>query len=124
MMVYFFLLCREINMAQNSDHHTQKITISKKTVKVTNSRDDVEFPKAVKKEGKYILPWETTEQPPDGMTNFRYFFTIDESKVPNEKVRLFLFLFCIMYLLVSIMLLYYVLLCERFRFRSHFTSKV
>jgi len=71
-------------MACNADHQTQKITINKKTVKVTNSRDE-EYPRAAKKEGKYVLPWETTDQPPDGLTNFRYFFTIDESKVPNEK---------------------------------------
>lgn len=71
-------------MAQNADHHTQKITINKKTVKVSSMRDE-EYPKAVKKDGKYVLPWETTEQPPDGMTNFRYFFTVGESNVPNEK---------------------------------------
>lgn len=76
-------------MAQNADHHTQKITISKKTVKVTNMRDDLEFPKATKKDGKYLLPWDTKHQPPDGLTNFKYFFTVDESKVPNEKVRFF-----------------------------------
>jgi len=68
-----------------SEHQTQKITISKKTVKITNTRDDVEYPKAQKKEGKYILPWETEHQAPGTFTNFKYFFTIDESKVPNEK---------------------------------------
>ena len=71
-------------MATNSDHQTQKITISKKTVKVSNQRDE-EYPRAVKKDGKYVLPWATDKQAPDGFTNFKYFFTIDESKVPNEK---------------------------------------
>jgi len=71
-------------MAQNADHHTQKITINKKTVKVSSLRDE-EYPKAVKKDGKYVLPWEATGAPPDKVTNFRYFFTIDGSGVPNEK---------------------------------------
>lgn len=75
-------------MATNSDHQTQKITIKKKTVKVTNQRDDVEFPKAVKKEGKYLLPWKTDEVPPDGWSSFKYFFTPDNSNVPAEKVCL------------------------------------
>ena len=74
-------------MALNSDHHTQKITISKKTVKITNTRDDVDYPKATKKDGKYILPWETDTQAPGALTNFKYFFTADDSRVPNEKVR-------------------------------------
>jgi len=72
-------------MALNSDHHTQKITISKKTVKITNTRDDIDYPKATKKDGKYILPWECVDQSPTALTNFKYFFTIDESRVPNEK---------------------------------------
>ncbi|XP_057297051.1 N-acyl-phosphatidylethanolamine-hydrolyzing phospholipase D-like [Hydractinia symbiolongicarpus] len=72
-------------MATNADHQTQKITIKKKTVKVTNQRDEVEFPKAVKKEGKYLLPWKTDEVPPDGWSSFKYFFTPDNSNVPAEK---------------------------------------
>jgi len=71
-------------MATNSDHKTQKITITKKTVKITN-RDEKEFPRPLKKEGKYLLPWETEHQPPTTMTNFKYFFTIDETGVPNEE---------------------------------------
>lgn len=71
----------------NADHQTQKITIQKKTVKVTNTRDDEEFPKAVKKEGKFILPWKTDKTTPDGWNNFKFFFTPDNSKVPNEDVR-------------------------------------
>ena len=31
----------------------------------------------VTKDGKYILPWETVEQPPGAFTNFKYFFTKD-----------------------------------------------
>jgi len=68
----------------NNEHKTQKITIHKKTVKVTNQRDFDEFPKAEKKEGKYILPWKTEETPPDGWSNFKYFFTPDSSSVPGE----------------------------------------
>lgn len=70
-------------MALNCDHKTQKITITKKTVKITNG-NDAEFPKAQKKEGKFHLPWETEHQPPGTFTNFKYFFQLDDSGVPNE----------------------------------------
>jgi hypothetical protein len=70
----------------NADHQTQKITIQKKTVKITHERDDLEYPKAVKKEGKFILPWKTEKTTPDGWNNFKYFLTPDSSRVPNEQV--------------------------------------
>ena len=76
----------------NADHQTQKITIQKKTVKITHDRDDLEYPKAVKKEGKYILPWKTDKTSPDGWSNFKFFFTPDNSKVPSEEVIFFCFL--------------------------------
>jgi len=69
---------------QNADHQTQKITIQKKTVKITHERDDLDYPKAQKKEGKYILPWKSEKATPDGWNNFKYFFTPDSSKVPSE----------------------------------------
>ena len=72
---------------QNADHQTQKITIQKKTVKITHERDDLEYPKAVKKEGKYVLPWKTDKVAPDGWSNFKFFFTPDSSKVPSDAVR-------------------------------------
>ena len=55
-----------------------------------NQRDDIEFPKAVKKEGKYVLPWKSDEAPPDG--NFKDVFTIDDgSNVPSDSVSVSLF---------------------------------
>lgn len=71
-------------MATNADHQTQKITIHKKTVKVTSQRDEDEYPKAVKKEGKYILPWKTDAVTPDGWNNFKYFF-VPNASAPSEK---------------------------------------
>lgn len=72
-------------MATNSDHQTQKITIHKKTIKITNQRDEDEYPRSVKKDSKYILPWKTEAVPPDGWSNFKYFFTPDNSKVPSQE---------------------------------------
>lgn len=74
---------------QNADHQTQKITIQKKTVQITHDRDDVEYPKAQKKEGQYILPWKTDKTAPDGWSNFKFFFSPDKSKVPSQEVCLY-----------------------------------
>ena len=84
--------------ATNADHQTQKITIQKKTVKVTNERNDNDFPQAVKKEGKFILPWKTDKTTPDAWVTFKSFFTPDNSKVPNQEV-------CFMYLIVTSLVL-------------------
>jgi len=65
----------------NAEHKTTKITLHKKTVKVTSVRDE-EFPKSVKSEGKYILPWKTEQ--PKGWTQFKALFHIDKSGVPSE----------------------------------------
>lgn len=75
---------------------TTKITITKSTVKVVNARDEKEFPKASKVDGCYVTPWETGEkQPPAGWNNFKYFFTPDNSKVPDEDVSAVQFFFVI-----------------------------
>ena len=68
---------------------TTKITITKSTVKVVNARDEKEFPKASKVDGRYVTPWETGEKKaPSGWNNFQYAFTPDYSKVPGEDVSL------------------------------------
>ena len=73
-------------MATNAEHKTQSITVQKKTVKVISKRDKDEYPRAEMKDGKYLLPWQTEEVPPDGWTNFKSFFTPDSSGVPGEEV--------------------------------------
>ena len=66
---------------------TTKITITKSTVKVVNARDEKEFPRATKKDGKYVTPWDTGDKtPPSGWSNFKYAFVPDYSKVPAEEV--------------------------------------
>jgi len=75
-------------MATNADQQTHKITLSKKTVKVTNAHDETDYVKALKRDGKYILPWKSTLQPPDSLTNFRSFFTISQSNVPWSEAKL------------------------------------
>ena len=63
---------------------TTKITITKSTVKVVNARDEKE-PKAVKKDGRYELPWKTDKELAGGWNNMKYFFTPDASGVPSEE---------------------------------------
>jgi len=48
-------------------------------------RDDIDYPKATKKEGKYVLPWKTDAAAPDGYGNFKYFFTPSRANVPSEE---------------------------------------
>ncbi|XP_065673755.1 N-acyl-phosphatidylethanolamine-hydrolyzing phospholipase D [Hydra vulgaris] len=72
-------------MATNAEHKTKSITVTKKTVKVVSKRDKDEYPRAEMKDGKYLLPWQTEEVPPDGWTNFKSFFSPDSSGVPGEE---------------------------------------
>ena len=66
---------------------TTKITITKSTVKVVNARDEKEFPRATKQDGRYVTPWDTGDKvPPSGWSNFKYFFVPDSSRVPAEDV--------------------------------------
>ncbi len=65
---------------------TTKITITKSTVKVVNSRDEKEFPRSEKKDNVYVTPWETKSEPPSGWTNFKYAFCPDYSKIPADEV--------------------------------------
>ena len=86
----FFFLFSEWHLvyctSPNADHQTQKITIEKKTVKFTNKRNEAEYPKAIKKEGKYILPWETDKVTPSGWNTFKHFFVPNSSGVPSQEV--------------------------------------
>jgi len=74
----------------NCEHKTQKITIQKKTVKVTSQREEDEYVKARKEGKKYILPWKTPDdlQPPDGFTNLKYIFTPDSSNFPSSAEKI------------------------------------
>ena len=68
---------------------TTKITITKSTVKVVNARDEKEFPRSSKKDGRYVTPWETAEKAqPGGWENFKYVFVPNYSKVPAEDVSI------------------------------------
>lgn len=71
----------------NIDHKTQKITIQKKTVKVTSQREEDEYPMPKKEGKKFLVPWDVASDlnPPDGWTNFKYFFTPDSSNVPSQE---------------------------------------
>ena len=66
----------------NAEHKTTKITLHKKTVKVTSTRDEEEFPRSVKQEGRYILPWKSEQ--PSGWTQFKALWHPDLSGVPGE----------------------------------------
>lgn len=60
-----------------------KLTLKKKTIKVTMK--DTELVRCTKKDGRYILPWETKSELPTGWDNFKYFFTPSEARIPDEK---------------------------------------
>ena len=66
---------------------TTKITITKSTVKVVSAKDEKEFPRATKKDGRYVTPWDTGDKAqPGGWDNFKYAFVPNYSKVPSEDV--------------------------------------